>query len=115
VLHQDIHLEDIYLDVQAADADPVVIIGGEIDMVTAPTLADALRQIDPRLDIVVDFAAVSFMDSSGLNVLIEHWQRADAAGGSLRVRHAGPAVRRIVDIAGLNALLAAVDQPVSGG
>lgn len=50
----------------------VVSVQGELDMATAPELADELKTVDwGRLEkVVLDLLQVGFMDSSGLGALI---------------------------------------------
>lgn len=89
----------------------VVSVSGEIDMLTAPRLADALRTAlhDARAGapVVVDLSRVSFLDSHGLGALAEAASAASAGGhGSLRVvvGDARTAIRPL-QITGLNKLL----------
>jgi anti-anti-sigma factor len=79
-------------------------LSGEIDAHTAPLLASAMADL-PQGDVVVDMAAVSFMDSSGLRVLIEAAARAREAGGDLVIAHSTPGITRLVEISGLSGQL----------
>jgi len=71
----------------------IVRAGGEFDLVTS-------RQLDEHLArahwqdrwVILDLAAVDFMDTSSLAVIVGHWKRLQAAGGMLalagaRYRH----------------------------
>lgn len=73
---------------------------GEIDAHTAPTLAAAMAEL-PTGVATVDMAGVSFMDSSGLRVLIEAATRARDGGGDLVIAHPTPGITRLVEISGL--------------
>jgi anti-sigma B factor antagonist len=75
-------------------------IRGEIDAHTAPTLAAAMKTL-PSGVVTVDVAGVSFMDSSGLRVLMEAATRAREGGGDLVVTHPTPGIARLVEISGL--------------
>lgn len=88
------------------DGDALVLIG-EIDSYTAPLLAERLAA---RGDVaVLDLAAVSFVDSSGLRVLVEaHQARADA-GTSLGLRAPSAPVQHLLEISGLIGHLDIVD------
>ena len=63
----------------------VVAVEGELDLFTAPFLRDevrdAIKQDGARL--VLDLQQLSFMDSSGLSVLIEAWRLATSEGGGV--------------------------------
>ena len=59
------------------DVDGTLVAAGEIDSYTAPALAQRLSA-EPKI-VVLDLAGVSFIDSSGLRILIEaHQSRIDA-------------------------------------
>jgi anti-anti-sigma factor len=58
--------------VSLSTGNPVVGLSGEIDMATAQALRSSLGPwIEAGGPIVLDFSDVSFMDSTGLRVLIE--------------------------------------------
>lgn len=77
---------------------------GEVDMASAGRLGDAIAQAlvhrQPRR-IVVDLAGVTFMDSSGLNVLVSCRGEAYAQGCELLLNSPAPAVHRILEVTGL--------------
>jgi anti-sigma B factor antagonist len=75
-------------------------LSGEIDAHTAPTLASAMVDL-PSGIVRLDMADVSFMDSSGLRVLMEATARARDGGGDLVVVRPSAAVSRLVEISGL--------------
>ena len=82
----------------------VVSVGGEIDLETASQLTehalDALHHVSPR--IVLDISGVTFMDSTGLKVLVTIERRAQLAGGSFVLVGASPPVLRILALTGLD-------------
>ena len=79
-------------------------VSGEIDAHTAPTLAAAMAEL-PTGVATVDMAGVSFMDSSGLRVLIEAAARARDGGGDLVIANPTPGIIRLVEISGLGGQL----------
>ncbi|GAB2998776.1 STAS domain-containing protein [Amycolatopsis acidiphila] len=71
----------------AAPGAVVLEVAGEVDMVTAPQLADALEvQLgrDVRV-VVVELARVSFLGSSGLAVLVNAFRSLDPGKAMLIV------------------------------
>ena len=75
---------------------------GEID----PHAAHALRkeidaQIDDRLPelLTLDFSGVTFMDSSGVGLILGRGRHIGALGGHLTVQNPPRAVRRMLDLA----------------
>lgn len=65
-----------------------ICLSGEIDHHAARRLMLELeREVEyrfPRL-LVLDLSAVSFMDSSGIAVLLRTWRRMQEIGGTMRV------------------------------
>jgi anti-sigma B factor antagonist len=82
----------------------VVSVSGEIDVHSGPSLREHLLQAlaNGERDLVVDLAGVSFLDSSGLGVLVTAHKRARAAGGALRLASCQPAVATIFQITALD-------------
>ena len=75
-------------------------MSGEIDAHTAPTLAAAMTELPTGL-VTVDVSGVTFMDSSGLRVLLEAASRARDGGGDLVIAHPTPGIARLIEISGL--------------
>jgi anti-anti-sigma factor len=86
-------------------------VGGDVDTYTSPELARALDEAirAGAAEVVVDLAEVAFLDSSGLAALIGGAKQARSRGSSLKVARAGPHVRRLLDITGLNDFLGVED------
>jgi len=80
-------------------------VAGEIDAVSAQQLADAFTNLPDGLDgpIDVDLAGVTFIDSSGLRVLLGLADRVEAAGGTTVVRNPSKQVTRLLAITQLEA------------
>lgn len=82
----------------------VVAPEGEIDLHSSPLVKE---QIEPliaarRPNIVVDLSGVSYIDSSGLAVLIEAMQRIEAYSGTFSLCGLRENIRHIFAIARLN-------------
>src|SRR4051812_50059829 len=76
----------IVLDESAGDV-VVVVVEGEHDIYTAPTLRERLEEALGRGGgIVVDLTAATFVDSSVLGALLDARRRAIEAGGGEIVR-----------------------------
>jgi anti-sigma B factor antagonist len=82
-----------------ADGTPLVSVWGEVDLSTAPrlerALADALQ--GGERDVLVEFSRDSFIDSTGLNVLIQVARRLRAEGCALRVTTENPHMRSVIE------------------
>jgi stage II sporulation protein AA (anti-sigma F factor antagonist) len=84
----------------------VLALAGEIDHTTADTFRHALTAHDgPAPNTVIDLRHVTFMDSSGINVLIAAHQTAHAQGGRLYLTHVPAPVHTVLHIVGLDDLI----------
>ena len=86
----------------------VVTPEGDIDLETATYLREVLRRVvadkqDGRID--VDMRAVTFLDSSGIGMLVAARRAAEIKGITLRLREPGPMVRMVLEVANLDGLL----------
>ncbi len=82
----------------------VVSLTGELDIASArelPTQLLGRAQEVPR-GVVVDLAGLSFIDSSGINALVETARAVEARGGAIAFAAETPAVRRVLDIVQLD-------------
>jgi anti-anti-sigma factor len=82
---------DLQLTTRCLHGHQVVVVAGEIDISTTPVLNAYLLNAayttsgKGGIDLVVDLSAVTFMDASGLTVLLRADHRARRAGGRLRL------------------------------
>jgi anti-anti-sigma factor len=82
--------------------NPVLALAGEIDMASAEGVTSSLKPlIEAGGPVVVDVSRVTFMDSSGLHLLVE---AAMALGerGCIIIHGANGAVARVVEITRLS-------------
>ncbi len=83
----------------------VVVVGGELDMLTAPDLRRAvIERLDPASTIVLALDGVTFLGTSGLAALIEMREHAQRTGATLRLACTERRVLRPLSIAGLHHL-----------
>ncbi|MFD9584912.1 STAS domain-containing protein [Streptomyces sp. NPDC059980] len=97
------------LFITRADSDGirVLTLGGEIDADTVGGLREALC-VDGTATTsrtVLDFGDVTFMDSSGVNVLVAAFHTSRAAGGWIRIAALTERVWQVVDIVGLDTVI----------
>lgn len=98
----------------------VVEVSGEVDLLTAPGLAECLgrclAEVAPVV-VVVDLRRVDFLGASGLSVLVEAHLRAQALHSTVRVVANTRVVRRALTVTGLDRTLAvysALEPAVNG-
>ena len=74
--------DDFQVDLTRRPAVDVVSVRGELDIATSRRLRDVV--LDPQLEhqptLVVDLSGVTFLDSTGIGVLVATWRRALANG-----------------------------------
>lgn len=83
-------------------------IDGELDHHRArEVLAELDRQIDLELPLrlTLDLGGVTFMDSSGIAVLLRAWRRMNVLEGTLRVIHVPQQAERVLKAASLDKLM----------
>lgn len=95
--------------VQRRDGTLVAVPAGELDLATAPQLIAALRSHDDYERLVIDLRSLSFMDSSGLRLLVSESDRAQRAGYELRLVRGGAEVSRLLRLTRLDEKLPFVD------
>jgi anti-sigma B factor antagonist len=96
----------------------VLALEGRLDTTGAPDLESHVDRLFAagRSRIVLDFAAVKFVSSIGLRVIITSAKRATAAGGVLILAAAPPIVSDVFEITNIGRILsihAAVDAAVA--
>jgi anti-sigma B factor antagonist len=81
-----------------------VIPSGELDLATAPILERELDALPPEAEVVVvvDLTELSFMDSTGLHLLLKLNHQLPER---LRVINGSPAVERILNVSGVRSQL----------
>ena len=85
----------------------LVEVDGDLDLHSAPDLGhclDGLIETGARV-LIVDLARTSFVDSTGLGVLIAGTKLARLGHGELHIVDARPAAAQLFDVTGMNAFL----------
>ena len=100
------------VEVQRRGAVAIVQPRGELDLATVDTLRAALDDIKSTERLVLDLRGLSFLDSTGLRLLVTFHRRAQRDGLQLTVVAPAPPVDRAIQLCGLDQELpfvAAVD------
>lgn len=86
----------------------IIRLKGEFDMLKAEKIR---RQIDERLqddqvsNLVFNLEKVSFVDSSGLGVIIGRYKKVKEKDGNMYIVGAQPVVKKILVLSGINKLV----------
>jgi anti-sigma B factor antagonist len=88
----------------ADNREKVLPLEGEIDLHVSPRIAGSLRNLikEKPEQVVIDLSKVTYIDSSGLAVLIEGMQNVEGYGGKFALAGLQERVRPIFEIARLD-------------
>ncbi len=84
------------------ETDAALVVSGELDAQTAPDLAAAIAKATDRDHLAIDLGEVTFIDSSGLRVLLEAHNDRLAAERSFVLQRPSAAVSRLLEVAGVS-------------
>ena len=89
------------IQVKSADRNLLLELSGELDHHGA---RNTLREVELAIDaalprvLVLDFSGITFMDSSGIALILRSQQRMQLLDGSLLVRNVPSQARRVLEI-----------------
>lgn len=80
-----------------------VAVRGELDVDTSPRLLGEIHRLmaEGATLIVLDLTGASFIDSSGLRVLVHGGEALKASGGDLLIEGMSPAVEKLLELTGM--------------
>ena len=96
------------INAKSADRNLLLELRGEIDHHGA---RNAIRELEMAVDtalpkkLVLDMAGVTFMDSSGIALLLRAQQRMQLLDGNLLVCNVPQQAKRVLDAAGIGRLV----------
>jgi len=98
---------------EATGGTIIVVLHGELDIATTPAAEEKLRdqENDGAEVIVLDLRGLTFIDSTGLRLLVAADSRAREAGHRLAIARGPEAVHRVLEITGLDGKLDLIGDP----
>jgi anti-anti-sigma factor len=93
----------------------LLVLAGELDMASAPLLAEVLEPLTTWGAVIgLDLTGLTFIDAAGIEVL---WRAVQRLGpqGRLLAFAPGPAVRRTMELTGVDGFIEMVDGRRAGG
>lgn len=98
---------ELSISVQHAPGEVVLMLAGEIDMLTVTRLSNLVNELlaDPPPRIVLDMSGVTFCDSQGLGTLVVLSRKANHAQSIMVLTQVGDFLQRVLDITGLRSAL----------
>lgn len=86
----------------------VVCLSGEIDHHVAEKIRndidDEIKLYETK-NLIMDFSKVTFMDSSGVGVVLGRYKKVGELGGTVTIRNADRLVKQILDMSGIFSLM----------
>ena len=94
-----------------------VFLSGELDhhrvKEIRETVDHAVREQLPAV-LVLDFRRVTFMDSSGIGLIMGRWHLLEEYGGVLEIHNPAPQIRKVLRLSGADRLAAIRSYTQSG-
>jgi anti-sigma B factor antagonist len=104
--------EPFHCEVKLGRASAVVEVRGELDLATVGLVHDALHSVvRTKRSVTLDLRGLTFMDSTGLTLILEIDAMARQDGFNLSVVRAPETVQRIFRISGVEDGLVIIDAP----
>ncbi|MBP2579637.1 anti-anti-sigma factor [Streptomyces sp. PvR006] len=104
-------MSDLILTTHEASDGTTITVAGELDLTSCPTLQDATSQA-PLADgapLRLDMSQVTFMDSSGLNLLLILRRRLADSGSRLLLTGVQGVPMRVLTLTGVDTLFLPAD------
>lgn len=96
------------IDIRSENGAAIARLKGEIDHHTAKELRTELDRfiinMQPEV-FAIDFADISFMDSSGIGLIMGRSKLMKECGGVLEVRNPQPYIRRVMKLSGIERIV----------
>jgi anti-sigma B factor antagonist len=95
--------QELTVDVHDEEGVPVLVVRGELDAYSAPTLDAAVEQAlaAGATRLVLDLEGVGFIDSSGLRSMIRARKQVGDEPSALQIRRPQQATLRLLEITAL--------------
>jgi len=102
---------------QQTDGDAVIALDGELDLASAPDLAELAGELvrNGADNIIVDAQRLSFCDSSGLRILVSIANELRPTGGRVAIVNPQQVVLRVLELTGLDRTVMIDWDPPQGG
>lgn len=96
------------VDIKSVGGNAVAVLNGEIDHHNAQEIRTQLDNyiiaVQPS-ELTIDFANITFMDSSGIGLIMGRSRLMREWGGNIEVRNPQPYIRRVLKLAGMERIV----------
>jgi stage II sporulation protein AA (anti-sigma F factor antagonist) len=103
----------MYINFKTENDKLIVYMMGELDHHSAE---EVRNKIDDRIDreklnkLIIDFSGVTFMDSSGIGVIIGRYKKVALKKGNICVAEVNEAVRKVFELSGMFKIVKVFDK-----
>ena len=106
-------IEQLRIDVRREPDRVVIVLGGELDMASAPLLQRAIEGADLSENgmVVLDLQDLQFIDSTGLRVILAARKLCGERGQELAITHSSQQVERLLSVTGVSEHLRTLATP----
>lgn len=94
----------MYLEFETSGDKLILVLSGELDHHSAEEVRNKIDDIINRVGtnkVIMDFANVTFMDSSGIGVIIGRYKKLTMKNGTLCIIRVKGSVERVFELSGL--------------
>ncbi len=88
----------------------VAVVDGEVDLASADHFERAMLKSLAAAHLIVDLAACTFLDSSGLRALVSASRQADRLGHQMVIARPSPRVTQLLELTGIIAAIPIFDE-----
>ena len=91
------------LTCKKVSANLIVELNGNFDLHTAKYFKDEInRYLKKEIDnLVLDFKAIDFIDSSGIGAILSIYKKIEKKGGEIVIINISPTLKRIFELSGV--------------
>ena len=101
------------LEVRSEDRAAVIVVSGELDLASAPTLEEELERCAANGAelLILDLRELQFIDSTGLGLLIKAHRQAESTGRKFAIVRGQSQVQRLLGLTGIEDRLTLINSP----
>jgi anti-anti-sigma factor len=109
--HEIMRLGDLTLRSEREGAIHSICLSGELDLATADAVNDEIMRVEASDagSIILDLSGLTFIDSTGMRLVVNAATRSRADSDRLTLLRGGPAVQRAFQLTGLEEQLPFAD------
>ncbi|MBR6581832.1 MAG: anti-sigma factor antagonist [Ruminococcus sp.] len=96
------------VNISSENGTAIAMLSGEIDHHSARSLRTEIDKFVITMQpekLAMDFTGITFMDSSGIGLIIGRYKLLKECGGQLEIRGPQPYIRRVLKLSGIERIV----------